>query len=96
MREYYPERITIGGIDVTQINLLEAGTELLHLIQILETHQEEAILIARAGKPVAELRLSQECPVNRKPGIAKGKFHIPEGYFGEMDREIADSLGESL
>ena len=81
---------------MTQINLVETGSELRSLVRLLETHQEEAILFARAGKPVAELRLSQEPPVIRKPGIAKGKFHIPEGYFGEMDREIADSFGESL
>ena len=81
---------------MTQINLTESNPELLDLIHLLETHKEDLILISRDGAPVAELRLSQHLSTRRSPGIAKGKFHIPKGYFGQMDRELEQQFGEII
>ena len=81
---------------MTQINLTENTPELLDLIRLMETHKEDLILISRDGTPVAELRLSRPLSTRRKPGIAKGKFHIPKGYFGKMDRELEQQFGEII
>ena len=81
---------------MTQVNLLESGPELLNLIHLLETHQAETILFSREGMPVAELRLSEKPTERRKPGIAKGKIHIPDEYFGAMDRELESAFGDAL
>ena len=84
------------GLKMTQINPMESMPELLNLVHLLETQKEDLILISRNGAPVAELRLSQKLPVRRMPGITKGKFHIPTGYFGQMDREIEQQFGDTI
>ena len=81
---------------MAQVNLYETSSDVLQLIHLLETHQEDAILFSRHGIPVAELRLSKSTAAKRQPGIAKGKMHIPEGYFGSMDKEIENSFGNML
>ena len=74
-----------------QVNVLEAKTDFSKLIRLLETKREEAITIARNGKPVAVITLYQEKPVSRRIGIAKGKFHDPED-FEKYDDELAALL----
>lgn len=74
---------------MTQVNMLEAKTELSKLVRLLETGQEEMILIARNGTPVVEMKLVQKKPASKRIGIAKGKFHIPED-FDKWDDEISD------
>ena len=81
---------------MAQVNILDTDPELMQLIHLLETHQEEAILFSRDGTTVAELKLSQKKAAKRQPGIAKGKFHIPDGYFGAMDSEIEKAFGDAL
>jgi len=76
---------------MTQVNMLEAKTELSKLVRMLETRQEEVIVIARNGKPVVEMKLAQKKPVPKRIGIAKGKFHIPED-FDSWDDEISDAF----
>ena len=41
--------------NMTQVNMLEAKTNLTKLIKLLETRQEDEILIARNGQPVAKI-----------------------------------------
>ncbi len=77
---------------MTQVNMLEAKTELSKLVRLLETQQEEVIFIARNGKPVVEMKLAQRKPASRRIGIAKGKLDIPED-FDLWDDEIADAFG---
>ena len=40
-----------------QVNILEAKTNLSQLVKLIETGQEDSIIIARYGKPVAKLVL---------------------------------------
>ena len=65
---------------MAQVNLLEAKTDLPRLVQLLETHQEEAILITKDGTPVVEMKLVKRKPTSKRIGIAKGKLHVPDNF----------------
>ena len=80
---------------MTQVNMLEAKTELSRLVRLLETRQEEVILIARNGTPVVQMTLAQKKPTSKRIGVAKGKFTVPDA-FDEWDREIEDMYGGTI
>ena len=65
---------------MAQVNLLEAKTDLPRLVQLLETHQEEAILITKDGTPVVEMKLVKRKPTSKRIGVAKGKLHVPDNF----------------
>jgi len=76
----------------TQVNILEARTQLSKLIERVE--QGEDIVIARAGKPVA--RLTQlERP--RRPvvfGLMKGEIRIADDFDAPLpDSALAEFEG---
>ena len=79
---------------MTQVNMLEAKTDLSRLVQLLETRQEEVILIAKDGVPVVEMKLAKK-PAAKRIGVARGKFHVPDD-FDKWDDEIADMFGDQL
>ncbi len=79
-----------------QVNILEAKTEFSKLIRLLESKREDAITVARNGKPVVKITLINDTPVSQRIGIAKGKFNIPSDFDADNE-EIADVLsGGSL
>ena len=80
---------------MTQVNMLEAKTDLSRLVRLLETKQEEVILIARNGTPVVQMTLAQKQPVHKRIGVAKGKFTVPDD-FDKWDQEIEDMFGGTL
>ena len=62
---------------MTTVNIFHAKTSLSSLIEKLESGQEEEVIIARHGRPVARLtRLIG----NQRPriGVAKGRFKVPD------------------
>lgn len=68
-----------------QVNLHEAITHLSRLVEAAA--RGEAIVIAKAGKPMARLvplRLSLQ--KQRKPGALKGKIWIAEDFDAPMLR----------
>ena len=77
---------------MTQVNMLEAKTNLSRLIHILEQKQEDSIIIARGGKPVARLTLFEAQPSENRIGIAKGKLSYTEA-FDMCDAEVASLFG---
>lgn len=80
---------------MTQVNMLEAKTDLSKLVKLLESRQEEAILIARNGTPVVEMRLVQRPLMSKRIGAAEGKLHVPED-FDQWDEDILDAFEEEL
>ena len=56
------------------MNIHEAKTHLSRLLKRVEDGEE--ITIARAGKPVAKLSAFRERPLQRVPGMDKGKVII--------------------
>ena len=60
-----------------QVNIFEAKTSLSKLLVLLENRDENEVIIARNGKPVAKLILWQQDPAERRIGIARGLFSVP-------------------
>ncbi len=71
-----------------QVNMLEAKTNLTKLVKLLETKQEDEVLICRNGLPVAKI-IKFEKQAGKRIGIAKGK-HKPLDLdeFNSMNEEI--------
>lgn len=78
-----------------QVNILETDTDLSELVSLIESGREERIIIARYGKPVAEMRTYRENPVSKRIGIARGKLKSPDD-LDEYNAEIAEMFGERL
>ncbi|MCR4579728.1 MAG: hypothetical protein K5681_05205 [Treponema sp.] len=76
-----------------QVNVLEAKTNFSKLIAMLERGEEEEVIVARAGKPIAKMTLYEEPKSFDKIfGIAKGKFTLPDD-IDECNDEIARMFG---
>jgi len=78
-----------------QVNILEAKTKLSSLVRMVETGQEDMIVIARYGKPVVKITIFNDTPVSKRIGIAKGRLKTPV----DLDRdneEIAAMFGGVL
>lgn len=80
---------------MTQVNMLEAKTDLSKLVKMLETRQEEVIYLARNGKAVAQMTLIPKKPAAARIGVAEGKFTVPDN-FDAWDREIEEMFSEML
>ena len=72
-----------------QVNEMQAKTEFTELIRLLESKQEDCIIVARDGRPVVKIVLLDDNPVSRRIGIAKGKFRAPEDFDANNDEAAA-------
>jgi prevent-host-death family protein len=70
------------------VNVLKAKNQLSRLLERIESGAEPEIVIARHGRPVARLVPLIEQPVERRIGVAKGRFEVPES-IDEHNDEIA-------
>ena len=70
------------------VNMLEAKTTLSKLVEAVESGSESEIIIARNGKPAARLVPMGKAKANRRIGIAKGKFVMPDDWDADNE-EIA-------
>ena len=80
---------------MTQINMLEAKTDLSKWVRKLENNEEDVVILARSGEPVAQLTLIPKSPAKKRIGVAKGKFSIPKN-FDAWDQEVEDMFEEVL
>jgi antitoxin (DNA-binding transcriptional repressor) of toxin-antitoxin stability system len=72
------------------VNMLEAKTSLSRLVEDVELGRETEIVIARGGRPVARLvPLAAAAPVERRIGVAKGAFEIPDDIDAHNDEVAA-------
>ena len=85
-------KILIGGMDMIQVNMLEAKTDLSKLVKLLESKQEEVIYLARNGKAVVQMTLIPKKPASKRIGVAEGKFKVPD-EFDKWDTEVEDMFG---
>lgn len=77
----------------TTVNIHEAKTHLSRLLEKVETG--EHVVIARAGKPIAEL-LPYARPKVRIGGL-RGMFSTPtDEEWEEMDREVRGLFGSDF
>lgn len=80
---------------MTQVNMLEAKTDLSKLVRMLETKQEDVIYLARNGTAVVQMTLIPERPARKRIGVAEGKFKVPD-EFDEWDKEIEEMFGGEI
>ncbi len=73
------------------VNIAQTQTDFSELLNLLESKQEERIILARNGQDIAQITLLAPSPVSRRIGIAKGKCTIPDD-FDRYDDEIDESL----
>ncbi len=80
---------------MTQVNMLEAKTDLSKLVRMLETKQEDIIYLARNGTAVVQMTLIPERTASKRIGVAEGKFKVPD-EFDEWDKEIKEMFGGEI
>ena len=79
-----------------QVNVVEAKRDFSKLIRLLETGKEESITVSRSGKPIVKITLTEEVPVSKRIGVAKGKFKAPADFDANNDEVYKMLTGESL
>jgi prevent-host-death family protein len=73
---------------MAQVNVHEAKTHLSRLIE--RAAQGEVIVIARAGRPVAQLTALDTSPQMRRFGAMKGRAAVDDCFFEPLpDDELA-------
>jgi len=77
---------------MTQVNMLEAKTELSRLVKMLETKQEDVIYLARNRRAIVQMTLIPNKPASKRIGVAEGKFKVPDA-FDSWDKEVEDMFG---
>lgn len=75
---------------VDQVNIYDAKTNLSKLIERVEAGEE--IVIARSGRPVAQLVPVQRRHPDRTPGSLRGRIQLAPD-FDEPDDEIVELMG---
>ncbi len=80
---------------MTQVNMLEAKSDLSKLVKLLESKQEEVVYLARNGSAVVQMTLIPEKPVNKRIGVAEGKFNVSDD-FDKWDKEVEDMFGGEI
>ena len=79
---------------MVQANILEAKTELSSLLRLLETGEEDRIIIARRNKPVAQITLYEKTTPTKRIGVAQGITLYQEGWDDpSINEEIAELFG---
>lgn len=72
------------------VNIHDAKTQFSKLIEAVS--QGERVIIAKAGKPVAELIAIESALPARKPGSLKGKIKIADDFDAPLPDEILDAF----
>lgn len=60
------------------VNMLQAKSSLSKLVEVIEQGQEQEIVIARNGRPAARLVAIDSSPAEKRIGVAKGLFVVPD------------------
>lgn len=78
------------------VNIFEAKTQLSRLIEAIESKQENEIIIARNGRPVARLvPLVSAIDASARIGVAKNLFLVPDDIDVNNDEVAALFLASS-
>lgn len=75
------------------VNMLEAKTSLSRLVEAIEQGEEREIIIARNGRPAAKLVPIDVVPSEKRIGIAKGLFEVPDTIDAHNDEVAQLFLG---
>lgn len=77
-----------------QVNVADADVNLMSLVRLIQSGQENSVVLVEDGRPVAKMEHYAEEPDGRhiKFGIAKGELNYT-GDFDECNDEIAEMFG---
>ena len=79
---------------MVQANVLEAKNGLSKFIRMLETGQEDCVVIARHNKPVAKIVRYEQADASRRIGAARGELLYADGWDSpEVNAEVARMFG---
>ena len=73
---------------MTQINIADAKENLEELIKLLQTKQQDEIILTQDGKPTAKLEAVKDV---RTLGIGEAELKLPPNFD-----EVFDSLDEEI
>lgn len=77
-----------------QANVLETKNQLSGFLRLLESGQEDCIVIARHNKPVAKIVLCEDAGETKRIGAAAHAPLYADGWDArEINDEIADLFG---
>jgi prevent-host-death family protein len=77
------------------VNMLQAKSSLSRLVEAIEQGHEREIVIARNGRPVAKLVPIDNTPSEKRIGVAKGLFVIPDNIDIHND-EVAQLFSSQM
>ena len=75
-----------------QVDILEAKANSSRLVRLIETKQEDHIIVSRHGKPVLKMVSYNDAPIENRIGIAKGKLLCPDD-LDACNEEVAALFG---
>ena len=73
-----------------KVNIYDAKTRLSELID--KVHDNEEVVIARAGRPVARLVRYEEAQAPRKLGTLKGRVWIADDFDAPLPEELLSAF----
>ena len=68
---------------MSAVNMLEAKSTLSRLVEAVETGSRTHVIIARNGRPAAQLVAIKPVVTGRRIGVAKGRFVVPDDIDGQ-------------
>jgi antitoxin (DNA-binding transcriptional repressor) of toxin-antitoxin stability system len=74
--------------------MLQAKSSLSRLVQVIEQGQESEIVIARNGQSVAKLVPLNTAPSEKRMGVAKGLFVVPDSIDTHNDETAQLLMGK--
>ena len=74
----------------TIVNVHEAKTHFSKLLQ--RVRQDEEIIVAKAGKPVAKLLPIAQGAARRVPGSARGKLVVAPDFDAPLPDDLLDAF----
>jgi antitoxin (DNA-binding transcriptional repressor) of toxin-antitoxin stability system len=75
------------------VNMLEAKSTLSRLVEAIESGNESEIIIARNGRPAAKLVSVVGHSPQKRIGVAKGVFTVPDDIDSRNDEVARLFLG---
>ena len=79
---------------MSSINMLQAKSNLSRLVEAIEQGREREIVIARNGRPAAKLVPISSAPAERRIGVARGAFEVPEDIDAHNAEVARQFLGQ--
>ena len=77
------------------VNMLEAKSNLSRLVEAVENGSEDRVIIARNGRPAAQLIALKPAATGKRIGVAKGKFIVPDDIDADNATVAALFAGEA-